>query len=173
MVIKLKEFWERLKKVRHIQIILPVLIGLFVCVVYFSFVGSPSADSDSENSTQEATSTMEYVDMLENKLSNVLSKISGVGDCETIITLECGFEYDYATDTETKTTISGGNETTITTETVILVSNEPVVVKEIYPVIKGVVVVASGAENFAVKMNILSAVETVLEIDRNDITILA
>ena len=144
---KFKDIFERLKKIKHIQIILPILIGVFVCVIYFSFLNTKS-DTESENSTQESTSTMEYVDMLENKLCNVLSKISGVGDCKVIITLQCGFEYQYATDTETKTTVAGGNETTIVTETVILVSNEPVVVKEIYPVIKGVVVVANGAEDF-------------------------
>lgn len=169
---KFKDFWMRIKKVRHIQIILPVLIGIIACVAYFSFVGANDGDK-SENSTQEASTAVEYVDNLENKLCNVLSKISGVGDCEVVITLQCGFEYEYATDSETKTTISGGNETTITTETVILVSNEPVVVKEIYPVVKGVVVVASGAKDFAVKMNIISAIETVLEIDPNNITILA
>lgn len=169
---KIGDFWGRLKKIKHIQIILPVLIGLVLCVIYFTFTDSSSSDKGVENSTQEASSTVEYVDRLENKMSNVLSKISGVDECEVIITLESGFEYEYATDTETKTTISGGNETTITTETLILISNEPVVVKEIYPVIKGVVVVANGANDFAVKMNILSAVETVLEIDRNCITIL-
>lgn len=172
MASKLKDFWQRLKKIRHIQIILPVLIGIVACVAYFSFVGTRDGEK-SENSTQEASTAVEYVDSLENKLCNVLSKISGVGDCEVVITLQCGFEYEYATDSETKTTISGGNETTITTETVILVSNEPVVVKEIYPVVKGVVVVASGAKDFAVKMNILSAIETVLEIDQSNITILA
>lgn len=170
---KIKDIFERIKKIRHIQIILPVLIGLIVCVVYFGFVSKPKSDNEHENSTQQNTSAMEYVDMLENKLCNVLSRISGVGQAEVVITLENGFEYEYATDTETKTTISGGNETSITTETVILVSNEPVVVKEIYPVIKGVVVVADGAENFAVKMNILSAIATVLEIDQANITILA
>ena len=68
---------------------------------------------------------------------------------------------------------SGETQTTVTTSTVILVSNEPVIIKENYPVIKGVVVVAKGAENVNVKLNILTAVETVLEVDRNNITILA
>ena len=78
-----------------------------------------------------------------------------------------------ATETDTKTTVSGGTETTITTETVILVSNEPVIIKENYPVIKGVVIVAKGAENFSIKMDILEAVETVLEVDSDNITILS
>lgn len=168
----LKNVWGKLRKIKHFEILLAVFIGLVVCVVYFSFFANPKTDNTEENSTGQYSGAVEYVDYLENKLCNVLGKITDVGKVSVIITLESGFSYEYATNSETKTTISGGNETTITTDTVILVSNEPVVVKEIYPVIKGVVVVADGAKNFAIKMNILTAVETVLEIESNRITIL-
>ena len=47
------------------------------------------------------------------------------------------------------------------------------IVKKIYPKVKGVVIVADGAKDFSIKMNILTAVETVLEVDRNNITVLA
>ncbi len=170
---KIKDLFARFKKIKHFEILLAVIVGLVVCVVYFSFFTKPKTDKTNENLTDDCVSAMEYVDFLENKLSNVLSKISGVGDVNVIITLESGFSYEYASDTETKSTTSGGVETTITTQTIILVSNEPVVVKEIYPIVKGVVVVAEGAENFNIKMNILTAVETVLEVERNNITILA
>ena len=170
---KLKEFLEKIKNLKHKPMLLAVFVGVVVCVFYFSFLTPTKSDTNSDNSTQQTSSAEEYVDMLENKLANVLANISGVKSCDVIITLESGFDYVYATDTETKTTISGSNETSITTETVILVSNEPIVVKEIYPTIKGVVVVASGAEDITVKLNILSAVETVLEVDSNNITILS
>lgn len=170
---KLKSMYERIKKIKHIQIYCAVLVGLLICVVYFASVYKPKSDNTDKNSTEEYSSTMEYVDYLENKLGNVLSKISGVGNVDVIITLECGFTFEYATETETKTMTSGETQTTVTTSTVILVSNEPVIIKENYPVIKGVVVVAKGAENVNVKLNILTAVETVLEVDRNNITILA
>ena len=172
---KIKEMFSKLKKIKHKEIWIAVIIGLFVCVGYFSFFSSSSEKSDttSESSTQEMTSDMEYVKMLENKLCNVLSKISGVGDVNVIISLDSGFSYEYAKNTETKTTTSGGTQTTITTETIIYVANEPVVENEIYPVVKGVVVVAEGAEKTKVKLDILSAVETVLEVDRNKITILS
>ena len=51
-------------------------------------------------------------------------------------------------------------------------NGEPVIVNKIYPTIKGVVIVASGSEDFAVKMDILNAVQTLLEISAEDITIL-
>ena len=110
------------------------------------------------------------MDLLENKLCNVLSKISGVEEVSVLISLESGFSYEYAMDTET-TTSGSGSSTTL--ETTIIIDGEPVVVKENYPVIKGVVIVAKGSENFSVKMDILEAVTTVLEIDESDITILS
>lgn len=170
---KLKELWQKFKGVKHHQAYLALIVGLLVCAIYFSFFAKTNDDNSSDLSTQTTLSTDEYVDSLENKLCNVLSNISGVGQVDVIITLASGFSYVFATDTETKTTTSGSTETTVTTEETILVSNEPVVVKEIFPEIKGVVVVAKGSENIGVKLNILAAVETVLEIEAKDITILA
>lgn len=170
----LNKVWAKIKSIKHIEIIAAVVVGLFVCLIYFSFFGKSSKDDKiSQNSTAGYSTITEYVDMLENKLCNVLSKISGVGNVNVIITVQSGFTYEYATDTETKTSVSGSTETTITTQTVILVSGEPLISREIYPTIKGVVVVAEGAENIAVKLNILTAVETVLDVDENNITILA
>ena len=171
----LNKIWIKIKSVKHIEIIIAVVVALLVCLIYFSFFGGSKKNDDkiSQNSTDEYSTITEYVDMLENKLCNVLSKISGVGNVNVIITVQSGFSYEYATDTETKTSVSGSTETTITTQTVILVSGEPLISREIYPTIKGVVVVAEGAENIAVKLNILTAVETVLDVDENNITILA
>ena len=167
----LKEFWSKLKGVRHIEIYIAMLLGIVVCVCYFAFfVDKEDVDINSPNTTQEYSSSEEYVDYLENKLSNVLSKISGVGEVSVPITLESGFSYEYATDTETTT---GSNGNTSNLETTIIIDNEPIVVKEIYPVIKGVVIVAKGSEDFSIKMDILEAVTTILEIDESDITILS
>ncbi len=171
---KLKSIFEKIKSIKHIHIYIALLIGIVICVIYFSGFASSKhkPDNTDNNSTENYGTSVEYIDYLENKLSNVLSKVSGVGKVEVIITLESGFSYEYATDTETKTMISGGTETTVTTETLILVSNEPVIEKEIYPKIKGVIVVAEGAKEVSVRLNILTAVETVLEVDRNNVTIL-
>ncbi len=169
---KLKDFWDKFKKIKHIQIISAVVVGLLICLIYFGFSQMTKSEEITENSTEEYSSAEEYVTALENKLCYVLSKITGVGNVDVVITLASGFTFEYATDVETKTVSSGGTETTVTTETIILVSNEPVVVKQNYPEIKGVVIVAEGAENFAVKMNIMTAVETVLQIDTSNITIL-
>lgn len=164
---KLKSLWLKIKSIKHIHIYAAILVGIVLCVGYFSFLKSD--DKTPEISTQTEDTAVEYVKNLENKLANVLSKISGAGKVNVLITLQSGFGYEYACDEETRTTSSGD---TLTTKSVILVSNEPVVEKEIYPTIKGVVIVATGAENFGVKMNLMNAATTVLEIDSSKITIL-
>lgn len=170
---KLKALWQKFKTVKHHQIYLALIVALLACTIYFSFFTKRKDDNLTNISTETSATTDEYVEALENKLCNVISNISGVGQVDVVITLASGFSYVYATDTETKTTTSGSTQTTISTEETLLVSNQPVVVKEIFPEIKGVVVVAKGAENIAVKLNILSAIETALELDAKDITILA
>ena len=170
---KLKNLFAKIKNIKHFYIYCAAGLCLVLLLVYFVSFKRTKSDKESVVSQAEYSSAMEYVDYLENKLSNVISKISGVGKTSVVVTLESGFSYDYATNSETKKISSSGSETTVTTETVLMVSNAPVVSKEIYPKIKGVVVVAKGSQNTMVKLNILSAIETVLEVDRNNITILA
>ena len=118
-------------------------------------------------SSVEQSKTQEYVTNLENKLVNVLSKVKGAGDVNVVITLEKGFEYQYVTEEEIRTNADGS---TVKTEKAVLVNGEPVLEREIYPVIRGIVITASGADNLTVKMNILSAIQTVIDVD--NITIL-
>ena len=51
--------------------------------------------------------------------------------------------------------------------------SSPLIVKEIYQNISGVVIVASGAENVEVRLNIINAVETVLGVSANKIQVLS
>ena len=101
---------------------------------------------------------------------NVITLVKGAGNVEVVVTLEKGFEYVYATEEETRTTANG---TTITTSNIVMVNGKPVIKEEIYPVVQGIVIVASGANNVSVKMDILSIVQTVIEIENSKINIYA
>ncbi len=169
---KFKDLFKKIKSVKHIEIFLAVIVGLIVIMCYFLFISKPE-DKKEDNSTENYSNAQEYADYLENKLCNVLSNITGVGDVSAIITLDGGFTYEYAVDSETNTTTSGSSETSVTVDTTILVNGEPIVVKVNYPEIKGVVIVADGSENFAIKMNIMEAVQTLLSVDAGSITILS
>lgn len=171
----LKLLWDKIKKIKHIEIYIAVFAALLILIIYLSSVGLGSSgkpvtsDNNNQNSTNEFASSAEYVTYLENKLTNVLSSIKGTSNVKVIITLENGFGYKYVTEEETLQT----NEGTQTTSKLVLVNGKPVVEQEYYPSIKGVVVVAKGADDVTIKMNILSIIQTVIDVDNSQITILA
>lgn len=169
-------FIEKLKNIKHIEIIVIVIFCAILLLIY--------ASTFSGNKTQEITTTTltteEYANYLENKLSNVLKNIHGAGEVKVMITLSCGIEYVYATNTEEVTTSSTTSGTTTskttTTEEVIMVTvsgkSTPVILKENLPKVSGVIVVASGARDISVRLELQKAVEALLDVDQENIEIL-
>ena len=116
-------------------------------------------------------------EMIEERLKKILENIKGAGKVEVMITFEIGSEIIPALNTveSTETTeekdSNGGtrivtsqnknNSTVVTNDTT---GNKPVVIKEIKPQVKGVIVAAEGAENIEVKAKLYEAVKTVLQI---------
>lgn len=172
---KLKSLYQRIKKVKHIEIYLAVGLALIVGCIYFISL-TPSKKIENSEKTQIDTistnfeSSGEYIDYLENKLESVITRVKGVGDVEVVLTLEKGFEYIYATEEETKTTSNG---TSVTSTTIVMVNGQPVIKEEIYPIVKGIVVIADGIDDLTVKMNVLSIIQTVIEVDNSKINIMA
>jgi stage III sporulation protein AG len=164
-------FFQKLKSIKHIEIIIVVILGAVALLIYFS-----TFSGKTENTAYKSTDTTEYIAMLENKLSNVLGQIKNVGNVSVMITLASGPEYIYATNEEEKTnTNTAGNSTTtstITTTEPIVISNELVVIKEIMPTVGGVIVVASGAQDTGVKLEILKAIQALLDVPQASIEVL-
>ena len=106
---------------------------------------------------------------LENRLANTLSRVYGVGDVSVVITVESGMETVLANKITTTQTPQG----TETEESPIIVNGKTVVVKESYPKIIGVLIVCEGAENIAVMSRIQQATISLLDININQIEILA
>lgn len=165
-------FFQKLKSIKHIEIIIAIILGAIALLIYFS----TSSSISSNNNTYKSTNTSEYAVMLESKLSNVLSQIDGAGNVSVMVTLSSGPEYIYATNIEEKkNTNSSENSTTTsitTTSAPVIISNDIVVVKEIMPSVGGVVVVASGAGNTKVKLEILKAIQALLDVPQANIEVL-
>ena len=71
-----------------------------------------------------------------------------------------------------KTTVTETSNGTETVETPILVNGKTVVLKELYPKISGVLIVAEGAGNFSVLRKIQQAAVSFLGVELNKIEIL-
>jgi len=118
---------------------------------------------------------------LEGKLKNILSQIEGAGELDVMITFESSEEiqpaYNSNSTTEnTKEVDSQGGERTTTTSSenktmITSGSSDPVVIKTNEAKIKGVIVVATGANDVKVKETLYSAVQTALQISGHQVEI--
>lgn len=178
---KFKSVTAKLKSIKHIEIIIAV-IAVALMILIFSGISGKSAEkketADKTNVTV-ATATDTTAEW-ENRLAEVLSKVNGVGTTEVMITVKSTTEKITAKTVSTNTSSSQGSSgnittSTNTTESPVLVSNngksEPYILKEIMPEIQGVIVVAEGADNPTVKLAIMRAVQTVLQVNASSVEI--
>lgn len=173
-------FLTKLKQVKHIGLIVTVIFILILLIILFGNFDFLRISTSSINASQTASSTYisssEYVGNMEQKLKTIISKIKGAGKVDVMVTLESGTNLLLASNDETKTVKSGSDSTTTVSVNPIILEQSgdgaPIVIGEVLPKIKGVVVVSSGAGNIAVRMNILNAVQTLLDLNDTQIQIL-
>ena len=121
----------------------------------------------SKSSTNNESDVNDYVEMLETKLSSRLSELDGAGKVKVIISVKSGMRNEIAT--ERKVSGIGGEKTT---ETPVLISGKPLILGEIYPEICGVIIMAKGADDIRVKLSLITAAQTFLDVDSSKIQVL-
>ena len=102
----------------------------------------------------------------ERRLSSILEKIDGAGEVDVMISYEETARKNIAYE---KTT-SSGDEVSYD-EKAVLTDGEPMVINEQYPTVRGVVVIAEGAEDTSVKRALREAVSAVLGVDVHKICV--
>lgn len=116
--------------------------------------------------TEKDYDVNDYVDMLETKLSDRLSELDGAGKVNVIISVKSGMRSEIATEKQ----VSGIGDRT--TETPVLISGKPLILGEIYPEICGVIIMAKGAENVKVRLSLITAAQTFLDVSSDKIQVL-
>lgn len=170
----------KIRKIKNPKIIILIFVLVLIVMVYFKISSTSQVGSSSYGQVFYYTNSLDYANALEKKITNVVSKIQGAGDVTAMLTLESSLEIVYAESTNEKnnSTISGGSTTTSTnssSETIVIKNNgdnSPLVVKEILPKIKGVVIVCDGAKDVKLKMEIVQAVKALLGIPSDNIQVL-
>ena len=163
-----------------------ILAGILLMVVAIP-TGDNKKEEEQNVMSEPAESTKEkddYERKMEKKLKDTLSKIEGAGKVDVMITLEDSGESVVEKDMEKETSdlnetdTAGGSRTEKSTRTThAAVYSEqnsektPFVEKEKTPKVSGVLVVAEGGENTAVKQNISEAVMALFQIDVNRIKV--
>lgn len=180
-----------IRKPKKDQILILLLSGILLVVIAMPAERTTKeAVGKGRNGEQEeisvADTQTEYLQYLEQKLSNTLSQIEGAGEVTVMVTLKSSaekvVEKDQTTDQEavTESDSQGGTRTTKQEnreESTVYTQGDgqdqsPYVSKELSPKIEGVVVVAQGGDQAVVKQNITEAVEALFGIESHKIRIM-
>jgi stage III sporulation protein AG len=158
-------------------IIIAGFIGIALIFISGYFKNDTPAAAKTASSQPVATAD-QYASQLESSLTDIVTRIQGVGTAKVLVTIERSTQYVYATEekksnqtTEDKsgdsTTKNEANDNTETTYIIVKDADgaqKAIPVTEVQPIIKGVVVVCDGGDNPTVQQNIISAVTTALDI---------
>ncbi len=138
---------EKLKNIKHIEIYITIIFAIILILIFFSSssAGKSSNTTKGINTTTQETTIASYVNNMEDKLEQILSQINGASNVSVMITVDM-----------TNATI-----------------NDNIIQTSAFPAIKGIVIVAKGVENTQVKMNVLKAVQAVVDISSGRIEILS
>jgi stage III sporulation protein AG len=165
------------KKLQYLAVLLIVIV---ILAIYFTSKKSPATE---EPVSQAASVSTTGLSSIEEKLQKTLSQIDGAGRVQVMITYESSAELVPAisVDTQTSTTTDEGENGSSTTKSentqseVVTVNgsdgNSALVLKENSPPVKGVIVVAEGADDIGVKLSLLSAVETILNVSPDQVDV--
>ena len=185
---KIKEYLEKnnnKKFINNLFIILLVSVIFLIVTNNFLRPKEEGMENPKENTKEvyKYESEEDYSSYLEKKLTNILTKLNGVGKVSVMVTLENSIEKVAASNTTktTEETIENDSEggtreihrEDITTQVMTRGSDGSLlVVKEIKPTVQGVIVVAEGADDPVLKEMLYEAVKTVLGIKGNKVQVL-
>ena len=163
----MKKLWEKLQQIKHWEIYAAVIVVVIMLLIYFSSLHGGRTNTATESVAVVTTTDNTYASQLENKLQHVLSCIAGAGHVAVMIMTDGEGSAELAYDLQEKTiTQTGANDQAVKTTTVdknvVTKNGSPVILWTNPPRIIGIVVVATGASNVGVRLNLLHAVETVL-----------
>lgn len=162
---------------KNLKIIVLVIICIIGIILFLKMTTTKSTSSKSTTvSSSSYKTTLEYSEILENKLENLLSQIKGAGNVKVMISLEGSPELVYAMDSNEKVSNNQNGSTTTSASSPILIENKgsssPLILTEKLPKVKGVIVVSTGASDISIKLDILNSVSTLLDISIDKINVL-
>ncbi len=164
----MKKLWEKLQQIKHWEIYAAVIVLVVMLGIYFSSTrGNNGATKAAEQPTTVSSTDTSYASQLETKLQNVLSCVAGAGHVAVMVMTDGEGVAELAYNMQEKTVAqTGANaqeiKTTTVDKTVVTKNGAPVVLWTNPPKIIGIVVVATGANNVGVRLNLMHAVETML-----------
>ena len=157
-------------------------IGIALILIS-SFLPEKKTNDEYLNKKAE-TETADYTKELEQKLTDIICSINGVGLSKVMVTLESGVEYVYANEEKKNTdkyeditndeTIKYQQKDDIEQRVIIVDGpdgKEALLTTKIEPKIKGVIVVCEGGENPEVEEKVINAITVALDISSRKVCV--
>lgn len=171
------------------------LLIILLCGVLLILIGDISNNLASKNNSTsnavEVSKTISsnnddnYSEKIKVELSGILSEIEGVGKTSVMIYFQGGsrtvpaFNINNSDNKTEEKDTTGGKRTTVENnknQNVVLINengdSKPLILRQNYPPIVGVIIVAEGAESSVVKERILNSVKTALNLGSDKIAIM-
>ena len=157
-----------------------IVIGVLFLLCGNMFGGSKTKKQDFNNPVEQVS-----VEVEEEKLERLLSMVKGAGKTKVMITYDTGYEKVTVQNSKVNKSSSGNSNdsggekesTEFQEENTTVMqgsgnSQQPFVSKEVLPRVRGVLVVAEGANNKRVNMELTDAVAAVLDVPYHKIKVL-
>lgn len=168
-------------------------VGVILCILAFpagsksgkgTFPGSGVMENADSVRTVEGMAASDYEKELEERVREILRGVSGVGEVDVMIVLRSSAEKIIQVDNTTSRSVTteNGSGSTRSVEnldqahTAVLTGSgsgqEPVVAKEVYPELSGIIISATGGGSAAVQAEISEAMEALFGLPANRIRVL-
>lgn len=145
---------------------------LFLVGILILLLPTKPNERKTEEPANSSVQAQECMADIESSLQLLLSKVDGVGKCAVMLRLKSGMESIYQTDV----TVAGSTGEAGENRTTVLLSQgssaqKPLVVKTIYPVFAGAVIVCEGGDSAEVKLDVIRAVSSLTGLTSHNIAV--
>lgn len=178
---KIKDILKKLSADKKTMfIVLAGIIGVLILVASeFIPEGEKAKEDEKEIQVSEYNieNHYEYAEMLEKKLTDLISSIEGTGATKVMLTLESSSEAVYAQNDKTDMESNDENSEKISKENdYVLIKTdsskeEALLLKIIQPEVKGVAVVCEGGDSIYVQQKIIETISAVFDINASKIKV--
>ena len=151
-----------------------LFISIFFFVIFLMFADKFHLDSTDKHTVENKSEEIkkENYENTEQKLAEILSNVKGVGEVRVMIEYSEGKESVVAENRKSENSSQVDNNQNKSETEIAFSNNNPVILKEIYPKVKGVIIVAQGGDNVEIKNQLISAVMSLMDLDANKIEVL-
>lgn len=162
-----KKILAGLKKYKYAVLIL--LLGIALMLLPF---GKKNEVSEAEGQ-EESLSDEAYAQVMEQRLQDMLSQVSGAGQVRVMLTLQTGSRTEYQTDTQLT---DSGTQSQEERKTVILSEgsayDKAAVSAVQYPRFQGALILCQGADQSTVRLDLVNAVAALTGLSSGQITVI-